>query len=94
LEQAHPSEPHWYLVTLSVRPEFHRRGLGSQLVAPILERADREQVPCYLETSDPADVGYYERIGFRVANPALAAIPDGPAHVTMRREPSSTTEGR
>lgn len=88
LDKAHPSEPHWYLVPLSVRPEYQRRGLGSQLVRPILEQADREQLPCYLETSDPANVDYYRRFGFRVVNPTLATIPGGPAHIAMRREPT------
>ena len=46
----------WYLEVLSVRPEFQRRGLGTRLVEPILERADRDGVPCRLETSDPANV--------------------------------------
>lgn len=88
LDQDHPVEPHCYLVTLSAHPEHQRQGFGSRLVTPILERADRGQLPCYLETSDPANVDFYERFGFHIVNPALAAIPGGPAHITMRREPA------
>jgi predicted N-acetyltransferase YhbS len=55
-----------------------RRGLGSRLVRPILERADRDGVACHLETADPANVPYYRRFGFEVVEPSLEVIPDGP----------------
>jgi ribosomal protein S18 acetylase RimI-like enzyme len=85
VERAHPREPHWYLEVLSVRPEHQRQGLGSQLVTPILERADRDGVPCYLETADPANVAFYERFGFAVINAALEVIPAGPTLIVMQR---------
>jgi ribosomal protein S18 acetylase RimI-like enzyme len=85
MEAAHRDEPHWYLVVLSVRPERQRQGLGSRLVEPILERADRDGVSCRLETSDPANVAFYQRFGFEVADPAFAAIPGGPFLTTMQR---------
>ncbi len=86
LEHAHPTEPHWYLETLSVRPEHQRQGLGSRLITPILGRADQDRLPCYLETSDPANIDYYTRFGFRVLERALITVPDGPACITMRRD--------
>jgi GNAT superfamily N-acetyltransferase len=88
VEAAHNDEPHWYLVVLSVRPDSQRRGLGSRLVEPILERADRQGLPCRLETSDPANV-FYQRFGFEVTDPAFAAIPGGP-HLTTMQRPSPT----
>ena len=88
-ERVHPVEPHWYLVVLSVRPEFKRRGLGSRVVEPALERADQAGLPCYLETSDPANVPFYERFGFLVSDDSLALVPEGPTHVAMRRPPST-----
>jgi GNAT superfamily N-acetyltransferase len=88
VEAAHRDEPHWYLVVLSVRPESQRQGLGSRLVGPILERADRDGLPCRLETSDPANVAFYQRFGFEVDDPAFAAIPGGPSLTTMRRPPA------
>lgn len=86
-ERSHPTEPHWYLEVLSVRPQWQRRGLGSRLVEPALEEADRGGLPCYLETSDPANIAFYERSGFVVVDPALALVPGGPTHVAMRRPP-------
>ena len=85
VERAHPEEPHWYLEALSVRPECQRRGLGSRLVQPILERADMEGVPCYLETSDPANIAFYGRFGFDVVGPPLVVVPDGPPLTAMWR---------
>jgi ribosomal protein S18 acetylase RimI-like enzyme len=84
-ERAQPEEPHWYLVVLSVRPDAQRQGLGSRLVARGIARADAEHLPCSLETSDPANVAFYQRFGFEVTDPALRLVPDGPTHVAMRR---------
>jgi GNAT superfamily N-acetyltransferase len=78
-------EPSWYLEVLSVRPESQRRGLGTRLVEPMLERADRDRVPCRLETSDPANVAYYQRFGFDIDGPPLEVVPGGPTLTTMRR---------
>ena len=86
-ERAHPPEPHWYLVVLSVRPESRRRGVGSRLLEPVLQEVDRSGGACHLETSDPANVAFYERFGFEVVDPALALVPGGPTHVAMRRPP-------
>jgi ribosomal protein S18 acetylase RimI-like enzyme len=68
----------WYLEVLSVRPEYQRRGLGTRLLKPILERADRDQVSCRLETSDPSNVAYYEQFGFAVDGPLLEVLRNGP----------------
>jgi GNAT superfamily N-acetyltransferase len=85
VESVQPSEPHRYLEVLSVRPEHQRHGISSRLVTPILARADRDQVPCHLETADPANVEFYRPFGFEVVNPALEVIPGGPAPITMCR---------
>lgn len=86
-ERAHPQdEPHWYLEVLGIRPEHQRRGIGGRLMAPALERADEEGVAAFLETSDPANVPYYERFGFSVVE-EVGLVPGGPPHVAMRRPP-------
>lgn len=86
-EKAHPVRAHWYLEVLGVRPIAQRRGLGARLMEPVLERVDREQRTCYLETADRANVAYYERFGFRVEREELPLVPDGPPHVAMYRPP-------
>jgi len=86
-ERAFPIEPCWYVETLGVRPDAQRTGLGSALLARVLELSDRARVSCYLETSDPTNVAFYQRFGFRVVDAALALAPNGPKHVSMRRQP-------
>ena len=87
----HPTYPHWYLETMGVDPAGQRKGIGRQLLEPVLEIADRDRVDCYLETADRANVGFYERNGFVVENSFLQLVPDGPAHVAMRRRSQQIT---
>jgi GNAT superfamily N-acetyltransferase len=68
-EQVHHrlmTKPHWLLTLLGVSPCCQRQGIGGALLAPRLQRADREDIPCYLETFVPANVPFYEHHGFRV----------------------------
>jgi ribosomal protein S18 acetylase RimI-like enzyme len=58
--------PHYYLSILAVAPEQQGRGLGGALLAPTLERCQRERVRIYLETAQPQNVPFYQRHGFRV----------------------------
>ncbi len=66
LRKIHFKPPHWYLFVLGIDPELQGRGLGSQLIATLCERADRDGVPCYLETDKLSSVRLYERHGFRI----------------------------
>jgi ribosomal protein S18 acetylase RimI-like enzyme len=59
-------DPHYYLSLLAVAPEQQGRGLGGALLAPTLERCQRERVRIYLETAQPKNVPFYQRHGFRV----------------------------
>jgi ribosomal protein S18 acetylase RimI-like enzyme len=54
----------WYLFLLGVEPGCQRRGLGGALIRPVLERADKEQVACYLETENERNVAFYKKQGF------------------------------
>jgi GNAT superfamily N-acetyltransferase len=67
LDRLHPREPHWYLATLGVAPSARSRGLGHALLRVLLDRADREAVPCYLETDRRENVAFYAPAGFAVA---------------------------
>lgn len=59
------AEAHWHLLTLGVHPDFQGHGLGSQLLRTGRQRARAAQLPCYLETTHPANVRFYERHGFQ-----------------------------
>jgi ribosomal protein S18 acetylase RimI-like enzyme len=56
---------HYYLAFLGVAPTYQGQGAGSALLAPVLKRADAEGVACYLENSNPANLPFYERAGFK-----------------------------
>jgi GNAT superfamily N-acetyltransferase len=77
----------WYLRAMGVHPRARRRGVGALLLAPVLARADEEGARCRLHTSDPANVPYYERFGFRVTPPELPVRRGGPRYLSMIRPP-------
>src|SRR5262249_30395363 len=56
--------PHWYLAAIGVEPEHQGQGVASALMQPILGRADREGLHCYLETHRESNVRLYQRHGF------------------------------
>src|SRR5262249_61319220 len=62
----HPRTPHYYLFLLGVDPAAQGRGIGRALVAPILERCDRDGVAAYLETSAERNLALYRSLGFDV----------------------------
>ena len=59
-----PARPHWHLAALGVRPDRWGEGLGARLAAPMLARCDRLGLPAYLESSNPRNRRFYERLGF------------------------------
>jgi len=82
----HPQEPHWYLQLLMVDRAHHGRGLGSALLAPGLQAADREGLPCVLETQAERNLAFYARFGFAVV--ATSADPEQIATMwTLVRQP-------
>jgi GNAT superfamily N-acetyltransferase len=82
LERHHPRSPgHWYLHYLGVEPRRQGRGLGGALLAPVLERCDREGVPAHLESSTDRNRVLYERNGF-----ALTEVFEMPAKGPPIRE--------
>ena len=65
------AEPHWYVMVVGVAPAFQGQGYGRALLQPLLDQADRDGVPVYLETAQPKNVSFYERLGFRVLEEAV-----------------------
>ncbi len=87
LEDNHPDvPPHWYLTAIAVRPGQQGRGIGGRLLRPMLDRLDDERMPGFLETSDPTNAAWYQRLGFEVT----AKVPvwdGGPTIHFLWREP-------
>jgi ribosomal protein S18 acetylase RimI-like enzyme len=88
IDAVHPHEPHWYLWMLGVDPDRQGEGLGSRLLAEVLERCDDERVPAYLEASTPRNRALYLRHGFEDAG-ELRLPGDGPRMWPMWREPGA-----
>jgi GNAT superfamily N-acetyltransferase len=87
LEQAHPRRACWYLLALGVHPRAQRRGVGRRLMTPVLALADGAGLPVYLQTSDPANVDYYERFGFELTQPAIPVLGGELVYLGMTRQP-------
>jgi GNAT superfamily N-acetyltransferase len=85
MRRRHPRAAHWYLSLLGTDPDSRGRGIGSALLAPVLERCDRERVGAYLESSKERNVGFYARHGFRVVDELR--LPRGPRMWLMWRDP-------
>ena len=61
-----PPEPYWYLGVLGVDPARAGTGLARAVMDAGRARARADGVPAVLETTNAANVGYYERAGWRV----------------------------
>lgn len=87
--EIHPSgRAHAYLWMIGVAPERQGAGLGTALIAPVLDRCDREGLPAYLEASNSRSRKLYERLGFELTGRPLD-LPEGPRMWPMWREPRS-----
>ncbi|MET9830478.1 GNAT family N-acetyltransferase [Streptomyces sp. NPDC006385] len=83
----HPvGRAHEYLWMIAAAPEHQGEGLGTALIASVLDRCDREGLPAYLEASSARSRKLYERLGFELLDRPLD-LPDGPQMWPMWREP-------
>lgn len=80
-----PTE-HWYLAVIGVDPSAAGKGLGGALLQPVLDVADAQGKPCYLETAAAANRPFYEKHGFIVVRQE-AEPASGLDYWTFRREP-------
>jgi ribosomal protein S18 acetylase RimI-like enzyme len=90
VEKKHPKEPHYFLAYIGLEPGSQGRGIGAELVRPVLDRCDSEGMPAYLEATSERAVRFYERHGFKVTEEVQ--LGKGPSMWLMWREP--TPKGR
>jgi GNAT superfamily N-acetyltransferase len=89
LDAVHPHAPHYYLPQFGVVPEMQGRGIGSALLTAVLDRADDEGMPAYLEGTTERSRALYERHGFECVG--VVQLPDdGPPLWQMWREPGAS----
>ncbi len=79
-------EPHWYLGMLGVSPKSQGQGIGGMLLQPVLKKADRTKMPCYLETTTASAVRFYQRHGFEVVHQGMFVNRE---YWAMKRYPKS-----
>jgi ribosomal protein S18 acetylase RimI-like enzyme len=65
----------WHLAFLATHPDHQRRGVARLLLEHVLDRADADGVPTWLETSDPVNPPIYRRFGFEVVATAEGTDP-------------------
>lgn len=86
IEKHHPEEPHYYLEFLGTRADRQGKGVGSAVMADMLEQCDTEGRPAYLESSNPRNIPFYARHGFKVRK-EMSLGKGAPVCTSMWREP-------
>ncbi len=61
-----PTEPHYYLYSISVDPASQGKGVGGRLLRAGLALADADGMPAYLENSKERNLPFYRANGFEV----------------------------
>ena len=85
MDANHPHDPHLYLFIVGVDPSRQGQGLGETLLAPTLAHCDATGTAAYLESSNPRNIGFYQRLGF---NTVSEFYPEGgPLFTGMWRDP-------
>lgn len=54
----------YFLDVIGIDPPFARRGYAKLLINSMLEQVDKENMSCFLETSNIKNIDYYSRFGF------------------------------
>ena len=67
--------PYIHLLIMGVSKEFQGKGFGGKLLRAVIEKAEIERVPIYLETQKEANVSLYEKYGFSVKKKIILPEP-------------------
>jgi hypothetical protein len=82
VETVQPKQPHVYVNFLAA--ETPGGGAGERAIAPAVEAARAAGVGVGLESTNPRNLSFYERLGF--TRRATLALGDGPELVSLWRE--------
>jgi hypothetical protein len=72
MDAAHPTYAHWYLPRFGVDRTLQGRGLVAHPMKGCLPVVDASHLPAFLETPNPRNISFYERVGFQVTAVARA----------------------
>ena len=85
MDSFHPDESYWYLAILGVSPTQQNRGYGSILLQQVLDNCDRHNQLAYLESSNPLNISFYQKHGFKVIG--KIQVGNSPTMFPMIRHP-------
>jgi GNAT superfamily N-acetyltransferase len=91
IDAARPSEPHWWLTHLGVRPTARRQGLAAAVLAPALVRCDAEGTLATAAVHSWANVRFLRGFGFEVTTTTRTADDELPLWVLVRQPQRPTT---
>lgn len=70
IDAIHPAQAHVYLDVIATDPARRGRGVGGRLLSQWLDENDQSTgLPVHLQSSNPANLSFYRRHGFRQASP-------------------------
>jgi GNAT superfamily N-acetyltransferase len=85
IEGARPTEPHWWLAHLGVRPSSRRRGLAAAVLAPVIVRCDTEGTQAATAVFSWANVRFLRGFGFEVTAELRTSDDELPLWVLVRQ---------
>ena len=68
-------DPYIHLLIMGVSHEYQGKGFGGKLIRAIIEKAETERKPIYLETQKEENVNLYEKYGFSVKKKIILPEP-------------------
>ncbi|UCE38355.1 MAG: GNAT family N-acetyltransferase [Thermoplasmata archaeon] len=67
--------PNIHLLIMGVSQEFQGKGFGGKLLRAVIEKAETERKPIYLETQKEENINFYEKYGFSVKKKIILPEP-------------------
>ena len=61
-----PKEEYCHLWFIAVEPEYQAKGYGAEMLSFIKQECKQKQYPIFLETSNPNNIMFYEKNGFKM----------------------------
>jgi len=66
LKQLHPKTNYCHLWFIGVKNEAQGNGIGTKMISYLKQKCQEKSLPIYLETSNPDNLKFYEKNGFKL----------------------------
>lgn len=67
MDEHEPEDAHWHLAFIGVDSSRQGEGLGGHVMREGVGMCDAQGIPGYLESSNPANISFYQRHGYEIA---------------------------